>query len=47
MAAIQSRIGLPIRIAEEGLIANRLRGQVPSIQAGLAILWHLSKQVNT
>ena len=47
MATIQSRIGLPIRIAEEGLVANRHRGQVTSVQAGLAILWHLSKQVNT
>lgn len=47
MAAIQSRLGLPIRVAEEGLVTNRLKGQADSVGAGLAILWHLSKQVST
>ena len=46
MAVIQSRIGLPIRMAEEKLHTDNFTGSSALSQAGLAILWHLSKQVN-
>ncbi|MBS1175521.1 MAG: hypothetical protein H6R05_1652 [Burkholderiaceae bacterium] len=46
MAVIQSRVGLPIRMAEDKLTSDKLNSSSVRSQAGLAILWHLSKQVN-
>ena len=45
-AVIQSRVGLPIHMAEDKLTSDRLKGSFAQSQTGLAILWHLSKQVN-
>ena len=46
MAVIQARIGLPIRLVEDGLEGNERNTNGVRIDSGLAILWHLSKQVN-
>lgn len=46
MVLIQSRIGLPIRMAEESLTPEKSSDSSVLSQTGLAILWHLSKQVN-
>ena len=46
MSLIQSRIGLPIRMAEDKQTSDKLNGGSAQSQAGLAVLWHLSKQVN-
>lgn len=46
MSLIQSRIGLPIRMAEDKQTSDKLNGGSAQSQAGFAVLWHLSKQVN-
>ena len=46
MSLIQSRIGLPIRMAEDKQTSDKLNGGSAQSQAGLAVFWHLSKQVN-
>ena len=46
MALIQSRIGLPIRLAEDGLSLDKRGRNAERLDSGLAILWHLSRQVN-
>ena len=46
MTLIQSRIGLPIRLAEDGLSLDKRGRSAARLDSGLAILWHLSRQVN-